>query len=43
LVQDKPVTLAAIIVTFSEESNFPPAPDAYTDIYAEPGYPYIEV
>ncbi len=30
-------------VTFSEESNFPPASDAYTDIYAEPNYPYVEV
>ncbi len=30
-------------VTFSEESDFPPASDAYTDIYAEPNYPYVEV
>lgn len=30
-------------VKFSEESDFPPASDAYTDIYAEPGYPYLEV
>ena len=30
-------------VTFSEESAFPPASDAYTDIYAEPNYPYLEV
>jgi len=30
-------------VTFSEESNFPPGSDAYTDIYAEPNYPYVEV
>lgn len=30
-------------VTFSEESSFPPASDAYTDIYAEPDYPYVEV
>jgi pyruvate dehydrogenase E1 component alpha subunit len=30
-------------VEFSENSNFPPASDAYTDIYAEPGYPYVEV
>jgi pyruvate dehydrogenase E1 component alpha subunit len=30
-------------VDFAENSNFPPASDAYTDIYAEPGYPYIEV
>lgn len=30
-------------VKFSEESAFPPATDAYTDIYAEPGYPYVEV
>lgn len=30
-------------VTFSEESNFPPASDAYTDIYAESNYPYVEV
>lgn len=30
-------------VNFSEESAFPPASDAYTDIYAEPNYPYLEV
>ena len=30
-------------VTFAEESAFPPAADAYTDIYAESGYPYLEV
>ena len=30
-------------VEFAENSNFPPASDAYTDIYAEPGYPYVEV
>ena len=30
-------------VKFSEDSDFPPASDAYTDIYAEPGYPYVEV
>ena len=30
-------------VEFSENSNFPPASDAYTDIYAEPDYPYVEV
>ncbi len=30
-------------VTFSEASDFPPASDAYTDIYAEPNYPYLEV
>lgn len=30
-------------VDFAEESAFPPASDAYTDIYAEPNYPYLEV
>ncbi|MCP4457147.1 MAG: pyruvate dehydrogenase (acetyl-transferring) E1 component subunit alpha [Cytophagales bacterium] len=30
-------------VTFSEESAFPPTSDAYSDIYAEPNYPYLEV
>lgn len=30
-------------VTFAEESDFPPASDAYTDIYSEPNYPYLEV
>ena len=32
-----------VAVNFSEESAFPPASDAYTDIYAEPNYPYLEV
>jgi len=30
-------------VDFAENSSFPPASDAYTDIYAEPNYPYLEV
>lgn len=30
-------------VKFSEESAFPNPSEAYTDIYAEPDYPYIEV
>ena len=30
-------------VKFAEESSFPPASDAYTDIYAESGYPYVKV
>ena len=30
-------------VDFAEKSAFPPASDAYTDIYAEPNYPYLEV
>ncbi|WP_109832442.1 pyruvate dehydrogenase (acetyl-transferring) E1 component subunit alpha [Reichenbachiella versicolor] len=29
-------------VTFAEESPFPPAADAYTDIYMDPSYPYVE-
>lgn len=28
-------------VDFAEESEFPPASDAYTDVYAEENYPYI--
>jgi pyruvate dehydrogenase E1 component alpha subunit len=28
-------------VTFSEESNWPPAEDAYTDVYADKDYPFI--
>jgi pyruvate dehydrogenase E1 component alpha subunit len=31
------------VVAFAEESEFPPASDAYTDIYRESGYPFIEV
>lgn len=28
-------------VDFAENSDFPPASDAYTDVYAEPNYPFI--
>jgi pyruvate dehydrogenase E1 component alpha subunit len=29
-------------VTFAEESNFPDPSEAFTDIYAEPNYPFIQ-
>lgn len=28
-------------VEFAENSDFPPASDAYTDVYAEPDYPFV--
>ncbi|MEO9475538.1 MAG: pyruvate dehydrogenase (acetyl-transferring) E1 component subunit alpha [Cyclobacteriaceae bacterium] len=28
-------------VEFAEKSDFPPASDAYTDVYAEPDYPFV--
>ena len=29
-------------VEFAEQSPFPPAEDAYTDVYADPSYPFVE-
>lgn len=35
--------IVADSVKFSEESEFPPAEDAYTDVYMDKNYPFIEV
>jgi len=41
-IDDEQKALVAESVKFSEESEFPPASDAYTHVYADEEYPFIE-
>jgi pyruvate dehydrogenase E1 component alpha subunit len=42
VIEEKIKQQVAEAVQFAEDSAFPPASDAYTDIYAEADYPYVE-
>jgi pyruvate dehydrogenase E1 component alpha subunit len=40
-IDDKLKAKVLDAVEFAENSEYPPASDAYTDVYAEPNYPFV--